>query len=268
MTLPTEKTLAEAGVHRFIRVSRHDRVGAIQFYRPEALNALNAAMVAEIAEALVEFEADPGIGCMLIRGLDHVFCAGADIKAARAARFPDTYLGDFLAEWDAVARVRKPMVAAVAGHVLGGGCEIAMMCDVILAAETARFALPEIRLGVMPGAGGTQRIALALGKAKAMDLCLTGRPMLAEEAERLGLVSRILPADGLDAEALSVAQTIAGASLPAAMAIKEATLAAFDGLAQGLRLERRLFQSLFATEDRAEGMAAFAEKRTAVFRHR
>ncbi|MGV6873995.1 enoyl-CoA hydratase-related protein [Pseudochelatococcus sp. B33] len=261
------QTMTET-LHEFIKSAVSGRVGTITLQRPRALNALNGRMVAELSEVLEALERNPDIGCILLKGQDAFFCAGADIKEATDASYPDTLIDDFLAGWDRIARVRKPLVAAVAGPAFGGGCEITMMCDVIVAAESARFSLPEIRLGTMPGAGGTQRLALALGKAKALDLCLTGRPMLAEEAERSGLVSRVVPDADLEAEAMAVATTIAAASLPAALSIKEAVLAAFDGLGQGLRLERRLFQALFATEDQREGMLAFTEKRAARFRHR
>ncbi len=252
-----------------IKTEVRGRVGVITLNRPEALNALNAAMVAEITRALEGFEADAGIGCIVLTGSERAFAAGADIKEAASQTYPDTLLEDFLGSWDAVARTRKPMVAAVAGYALGGGCEMAMMCDIIIAADTARFGLPEVTIGIMPGAGGTQRLARWVGKAKAMDLCLTGRQMDAVEAERIGLVSRIVPADALLAEAEAVASTIAEKSLPGTLTIKESVNRAYEtGLSEGLRFERRVFHALFATSDQKEGMAAFVEKRPAHFTHR
>lgn len=253
--------------YKFISVDRSDRVATITLQRTDALNAINARMAIELADAVRDIEQDDGIGCILLRGAGKAFCAGADIKEALNVDFPQTLTGNYLAELSTLAETRKPVVAAVSGLALGGGCEIVMMCDIILADETARLGLPEIRLGVMPGAGGTQRIALALGKAKAMELCLTGRPLTAQEAERLGLITRVVPQDQLVQEAMVLARTISETSLPAAMAIKEAIVAAFDGLGQGLRLERRLFHSLYATADRREGMLAFAEKRPPKFKH-
>lgn len=251
----------------FVRTGRSGRVGVLRLHRPQALNAINRAMASELARAIGMMEDDSSIGCVMLAGQDKVFCAGADIKEARGVAFPQTLTENYLVELDALARARKPLVAAVAGPALGGGCEIAMMCDLIIAADTARFALPEVKLGVMPGAGGTQRLTQALGKAKALDLCLTGRPLEAVEAERLGLVSRVVPEAELEREAMSAASSIADMSLPAVLAIKEAVIAAQDGLSQGLRLERRLFHSLYATQDRSEGMQAFAEKRAPAFRH-
>ena len=252
-----------------IKTEVRGRVGVITLNRPEALNALNAAMVAEITRALETFEGDAGIGCIVLTGSERAFAAGADIKEAAARTYPDTLLEDFLGSWDAVARTRKPTVAAVAGYALGGGCEMAMMCDIIIAADTARFGLPEVTIGIMPGAGGTQRLARWVGKAKAMDLCLTGRQMDAMEAERIGLVSRIVPAEALLAEAEAVAATIAEKSLPGTLTIKESVNRAYEtGLSEGLRFERRVFHALFATSDQKEGMAAFVEKRPARFTHR
>ncbi|WP_024280074.1 enoyl-CoA hydratase [Xanthobacter sp. 126] len=251
----------------FIQTRVAGRVGWITLDRPEALNALNAAMVGEIAQALARFGADPDIGCVVLTGSDRAFAAGADIKEAAGRSYPETFLEDFLASWDAIAHLRKPLVAAVAGYALGGGCEIMMMCDIVIAAETARFALPEVKIGVMPGAGGTQRLARAIGKAKTMDLCLTGRMMDAAEAERLGLVSRVVPASVLLAEAQAVAEGIATKSRISTMAIKEAVNRAFEtSLAEGLLFERRTFHALFATQDQKEGMAAFVEKRAPQFR--
>ncbi|WP_169123219.1 enoyl-CoA hydratase [Xanthobacter sp. SG618] len=251
----------------FIQTRVAGRVGWITLDRPEALNALNAAMVGEIVRALAGFGADPDIGCVVLTGSDRAFAAGADIKEAAGRSYPETFLEDFLASWDAIAHLRKPLVAAVAGYALGGGCEIMMMCDVIIAAETARFALPEVKIGVMPGAGGTQRLARAIGKAKTMDLCLTGRMMDAAEAERLGLVSRVVPASELLAETQAVAEGIATKSRISTMAIKEAVNRAFEiSLSEGLLFERRTFHALFATQDQKEGMAAFVEKRAPQFR--
>jgi enoyl-CoA hydratase len=256
-------------VYETIEIEKHDRAALIRFNRPKALNALNARMVGEIDTALAAFEADEGVGCIVLTGSAKAFAAGADIKEMREKTFADAFLGDFLARWDAVARARKPIIAAVGGFALGGGCELAMMCDFILAADTAQFGQPEIKLGVIPGAGGTQRLTRAIGKAKAMDMCLTGRMMGAEEAERAGLVSRIIPGDELVAEAIRSAQAIAAMSLPATLLAKEAVNHAFEmSLAEGVRVERRLFYSLFATLDQKEGMAAFVEKRKPVFLNR
>jgi enoyl-CoA hydratase len=252
-----------------ILVETRGRVGLVTLNRPAALNALNAALIGELGTALDGFEADAAIGAVVLTGSERAFAAGADIKEMAGLGFPDTYLADFLAPWDRVARMRKPIVAAVAGFALGGGCELAMACDTIYAAETAKFGQPEIRLGIMPGAGGTQRLTRAVGKAKAMDLILTGRTMDAAEAERSGLVARVLPTDGFVERVVAIAAEIAGLSLPATTMAKEAIGRAFETpLAEGLRFERRLFQAMFATEDQKEGMAAFVEKRPAVFRHR
>jgi len=251
-----------------IKPEIHDRVALIRLDRPEALNALNARLVSELDEALAGFDTDDNIGCIVITGSEKAFAAGADIKEMRDKTAVGAFLEDFLARWDAVARARKPIIAAVAGFALGGGCELAMMCDFIIAASTATFGQPEIKLGIIPGAGGTQRLARAIGKAKAMDLVLTGRLMGAEEAERAGLVARIVPPEDLVDEALKTARVIAGMSLPAAITAKEAVNQAFETtLAQGARYERRLFYSLFATDDQKEGMAAFVEKRRPAFRH-
>lgn len=266
MTKQKEEVQPAAG-GGFVRVRREGRVAVITLHRPEALNAINAAMAAELAQVVRAMDVDDGVGCLLVRGEGRAFCAGADIKEAVPVSFPRTLTGNYLADLGALAETRKPVVAAVSGAALGGGCELAMMCDVILADETARFGLPEIRLGTMPGAGGTQRLALALGKAKAMELVLTGRPLDAAEAEALGLITRVVSGGALHEEAMRVARAISEASLPAVMAIKEAVCVAFDGLTQGLRLERRLFHALYATADRREGMQAFAEKRVAEFRH-
>jgi enoyl-CoA hydratase len=252
-----------------IIVEANGKVVLIRLNRPQALNALNAALMAEVARAVAAFEADTDIGCLLVTGSEKAFAAGADIKEMSEKSYIDVYLGNFAADWDAVARARKPVIAAVAGFALGGGCELAMMCDIIIAADNARFGQPEIKLGVIPGIGGTQRLARAVGKAKAMDLCLTGRMMDAAEAERCGLVARVVPAAGLLEEAMKTAETIAAMSLPASIAAKESINAAFETtLAEGIRLERRAFHPLFATEDQKEGMAAFIEKRPPQFRNR
>jgi enoyl-CoA hydratase len=249
-----------------IIVETRGRVGLVTLNRPKALNALNASLMGELNEALAAFDADRAIGCMVITGSERAFAAGADIKEMQALTYPDTYLDDFITSWDQVAARRKPIIAAVAGFALGGGCELAMMCDFIIAADTAKFGQPEIKLGVIPGAGGTQRLTRAIGKAKAMELCLTGRMMDAEEAERSGLVARIVPAASLLEEALKAADTIAALSLPAVMITKESiNRAAETSLAEGLRFERRVFHSLFGTADQGEGMAAFVEKRQPTF---
>ena len=253
-----------------IVVETKGAVGVITLNRPDALNALNAALTAELAEALDAFEGDRKIGAIVLTGGDRAFAAGADIKEMQSKDYMDVYLEDFITvDWGRVAECRKPVIAAVAGYALGGGCEMAMMCDFIIAAEGAKFGQPEVRLGILPGSGGTQRLARAVGKAKAMEMCLTGRMMDAEEAERAGLVSRIVPADDLLDEALKVAGEIAELSLPAVMMVKECVNRAFEtSLAEGVRFERRLFHSAFATEDKAEGMAAFVEKRKPAFKNR
>jgi enoyl-CoA hydratase len=244
-----------------------DRVALITLNRPQALNALNAQLIRELNQALDQLEADRGIGCIVLTGSAKAFAAGADIKEMAQLTYPQIYLDDLFCDSDRVAARRKPMIAAVAGFALGGGCELALMCDFILAADTARFGQPEIKLGVLPGMGGTQRLTHALGKAKAMELCLTGRLMDAEEAERAGVVARIVPAAGLLEEALKVAADIAAKSLPVAMMVKESVNRAFEvSLAEGVRFERRVFHSLFASHDQKEGMAAFIEKREAVFK--
>jgi enoyl-CoA hydratase len=252
-----------------ILVETRDKVGIIRLNRPQALNALNAALMAEVTQAVAAFEADAGIACMIVSGSEKAFAAGADIKEMADKSYMDAFMGDFAAGWDALARARKPTVAAVAGFALGGGCELAMMCDVVIAADTAKFGQPEIKLGVIPGIGGTQRLTRAVGKAKAMDLCLTGRMMDAAEAERAGLVARVVPAASLMDEALKVAETIASMSLPVLMIAKESVNRAFETtLAEGMRFERRVFHSLFATADQKEGMAAFVAKRPAKFENR
>jgi enoyl-CoA hydratase len=250
-------------------VETHGSVGLIRLNRPHALNALSAALMADLDAALEAFEADPAIGAIVLTGSEKAFAAGADIKEMQDKTFAEAFLDDFIAKWERLTRVRKPVVAAVAGFALGGGCEIAMMCDFILAADTAKFGQPEIKLGVIPGAGGTQRLTRAVGKAKAMEMILTGRMMDAEEAERSGLVSRVLPAASLIEEAVKVAGSIAALSRPAVFAAKEAVNRAYETtLAEGVKFERRIFHSLFATEDQKEGMRAFAEKRAAAFKHR
>ncbi len=252
-----------------IEVEAHGRVALLRLNRPQALNALNALLISEIDCALAGFEKDDGVGCVVITGSEKAFAAGADIKEMADKNFADAFLSDFIGRWDTVARFRKPTIAAVAGFALGGGCELAMMCDFIIAADTAQFGQPEIKLGVIPGAGGTQRLTRAIGKAKAMDLVLTGRMMGAAEAECAGLVARVVPAANLLTEALEAGAAIAAMSLPAALMAKEAINAAFETtLTEGVRFERRLFYSLFATEDQKEGMGAFVEKRKAAFRHR
>jgi enoyl-CoA hydratase len=252
-----------------ILVETHDAVGLIRLNRPQALNALNAALIKELNQALSQFDQDEKIGAIVLTGSEKAFAAGADIKEMAGKTYMDAYLGDFLASWDRVAQQRKPVIAAVAGFALGGGCEIALMCDFIIAAETAKFGQPEIQLGVMPGAGGTQRLTRYIGKAKAMDMILTARMMDAAEAERSGLVSRVVPADKLIDEALAAAKKIASFSRPIAMMAKETVNRAFETtLAEGIRFERRLFHSMFATEDQKEGMAAFVEKRKPAFKNR
>ena len=252
-----------------ILVETHDAVGLIRFNRPQALNALNAKLIAELGEALTQFDLDSKIGAIVITGNEKAFAAGADIKEMASRTYMEAYLGDFLATWDRLALERKPVIAAVAGFALGGGCELALMCDFIIAAETAKFGQPEIQLGVMPGAGGTQRLARYIGKAKAMDMILTARMMDATEAERCGLVARVVPADKLVDEALAAAKKIASFSQPIVMMAKESVNRSFETtLAEGIRFERRLFHAMFATEDQKEGMAAFVEKRKAQFKNR
>ena len=248
-----------------IIVDTQDQVGIITLNRPQALNALCADLIRELTEALDAFEADAGVGCILVTGSDKAFAAGADIKEMQNFNYMDVYQRDFITDgWERLAQCRKPSIAAVSGFALGGGCEIAMMCDMIIAADTAKFGQPEIKLGTLPGAGGTQRLTRAIGKAKAMDLCLTGRMMGAEEAERAGLVSRIVEADKLMEEAMGAASAIAGMSRPAVLINKEAVNRSFETtLAEGIRFERRMFHSTFAMEDQKEGMAAFTEKRKA-----
>ena len=253
-----------------IKTETKGRVGIIRLDRPKALNALCAELVRELGQALDAFEADPGIGCMVLTGSDKAFAAGADIKEMKDQTYQDVFLKDFITVgWEKVSQVRKPIIAAVAGYALGGGCEMAMMCDFIIAADTAKFGQPEITLGTIPGAGGTQRLPRFVGKSKAMDLVLTGRMMDAAEAERCGLVSRVVPLADLMNDAIATAEKIAGMSLPATMVAKEAVNRAFETtLVEGVRFARRTFHATFAFDDRAEGMAAFADKRKAAWKHR
>lgn len=252
-----------------ILVETRDRVGLITLNRPKALNALNDATMREVVAAAGEFDHDPAIGAIVLTGTAKAFAAGADIKEMAEQSAVDMFVADWFAGWEALTRVRTPLVAAVSGYALGGGCELAMTCDMIIAADTAKFGQPEVNLGVIPGMGGSQRLTRAIGKAKAMDLILTGRMIDAEEAERCGLVSRVVPAGDLLDRTLEIAAQIASCSLVATMAAKEAVNAAFETtLEQGVRHERRLFHGLFAGEDQKEGMAAFVEKREPAFRHR
>ena len=252
-----------------ILVTTEDRVGIITLNRPKALNALNSQVMREVTGAAAEFDADAGIGAIVLTGSEKAFAAGADIKEMADFSFGDVFAADFFAKWGDFAATRTPTIAAVAGYALGGGCELAMMCDILIAADTAKFGQPEIKLGVLPGMGGSQRLTRAVGKAKAMDLILTGRTMGAEEAERAGLVARVVPADSLLDEAKATAATIAGMSLSASRMAKEAVNRAYEStLTEGLLYERRLFHSAFATDDQTEGMAAFVEKRPPNFSHR
>lgn len=252
-----------------IIVETKGKVGLVTLNRPQALNALNEALIAELNEALSGFEADPAIGCTVITGSEKAFAAGADVKEMAEKTYVESYLGKFLDGWTRISETRKPVVAAVSGFCLGGGLELAMMCDLIIASETAKFALPEITLGIMPGAGGTQRLPRFIGKAKAMDLILTGRMMDAAEAERSGLVARVVAPEKLLDDALTAAAKIASYSQPIVMMAKETVNRAQEvSLTEGARFERRLFLSMFATEDQKEGMKAFIEKRKPAFRNR
>ncbi|EKZ97924.1 enoyl-CoA hydratase [Cupriavidus sp. HMR-1] len=253
-----------------ILVETRGRVGLVTLNRPKALNALNDALMDELGAALTAFDQDEAIGCIVITGSERAFAAGADISMMAKYSYMDVYKGDYITRnWETIRRIRKPVIAAVAGYALGGGCELAMMCDIVIAADSAKFGQPEVKLGTMPGAGGTQRLPRAVSKAKAMDMCLTARMMDVTEAERAGLVSRIVPADKLVDEAVAAAETIAGYSLPVVMMIKESVNAAYETtLNEGVHFERRLFHSTFATEDQKEGMAAFVEKRTPNFQNR
>jgi enoyl-CoA hydratase len=256
--------------YEFITEEKKGRVGVITLNRPKQLNALSPQLMQELGAALQAFDADPGIGAILITGSEKAFAAGADIGAMKDFSYMDAYLQDYITrDWEHILRVRKPVVAAVAGYALGGGNEVALMCDIVIAADNAKFGQPEINLGVMPGAGGTQRLPRAVGKAKAMDMCLTARMMDAQEAERAGLVSRVVPLDKLMEEAFAAAEKIAGYSLPVAMMIKESINRAYEtSLAEGVRVERRVFHSQFALEDQKEGMAAFVEKRKPNFKNK
>ncbi|WP_135467135.1 enoyl-CoA hydratase [Crenalkalicoccus roseus] len=259
--------MAEYGM---IQTEVQGRVAVIRLNRPQALNALCDQLMEELGQALRGYDADPAIAAIVLTGSEKAFAAGADIKEMQSRSYPAVYLDDFIGKrWEVVTTVQKPVIAAVAGYALGGGCELAMMCDIIIAAENARFGQPEINLGVIPGAGGTQRLTRAVGKAKAMELVLTGRMMDAAEAERANLVARVVPTDQVVAEAVKIGERIAALSAPAVAIAKEAVNRAFETtLAEGVRFERRLFQSLFATEDQKEGMAAFVEKRKPAFRNR
>src|SRR5574338_1325456 len=255
---------------QFIKMEKRDRVGVITLDRPKQLNALNATLMQELGAALHAFDADAAVGAILMTGSEKAFAAGADIAVMKDYGYMDAFMADYITrDWEHIRRIRKPVIAAVAGYALGGGNELAMMCDIVIAAENARFGQPEINLGIMPGAGGTQRLPRAVGKAKAMDLCLTARMMDAQEAERAGLVSRVVPAERLLYEALKAAEKIAGYSAPVVMMLKESINRAYESaLAEGLLFERRQFHAAFALEDQKEGMAAFVEKRKAQFRNR
>ncbi len=253
-----------------VLIETRGRVGLLTLNRPKALNALNDALMDELGSALLAFDADPDIGVIVLTGSEKAFAAGADIAAMKDWTYQDVYISDYISRnWETIKQVRKPVIAAVAGYALGGGCELAMMCDFIIASDTAKFGQPEIKLGVIPGAGGTQRLPRAVGKSKAMDQVLTGRMMDAAEAERAGLVSRVVPADRLMEEAMDAATLIGSMSLPSVLAAKEAVNRAFESpLNEGLLFERRTFHALFATSDQKEGMNAFIEKRKPKFDHR
>jgi enoyl-CoA hydratase len=256
--------------YEFILSEKKGRVGLITLNRPKQMNALNAKVMQELAAALYAFDADEGVGCILITGNDKAFAAGADIAAMKDYSYMDAYKANYITrDWEHIRNIRKPVIAAVAGYALGGGCELTMMCDLAIAAENARFGQPEINLGIMPGSGGTQRLPRFTSKALAMDMCLTGRMLDAQEALRAGLISRVVPVDKLMEEAMAVAERIAGYSLPVVMMIKESINRAYETtLAEGVLFERRVFHSMFALEDQKEGMAAFVEKRKPTFRHR
>ncbi len=255
---------------RHVLVERRGRVGLVTLNRPQALNALCDELIVELNRVFDDLEYDDAIGAIVLTGGDKVFAAGADIKEMKDRDFVDVYRRDFITRgWERVAHCRKPVIAAVAGYALGGGCEIAMMCDIILAADTAKFGQPEITIGALPGAGGTQRLTRVVGKSKAMEMCLTGRMMDAVEAERAGLVARIVPAAELLGEAMKLADKIAGFSQPIVLMVKESVNRAYETtLSEGIRFERRLFHAAFATEDQKEGMAAFTEKRKPNFKNR
>ncbi len=256
--------------YELIRTEQKGRVGLIRLERPKQLNALNPQLMQELGAALQAYDADPGTGAIVIAGSDKAFAAGADIGVMKDYSHMDAFMADYITrDWEHIRRIRKPVIAAVAGYALGGGNELAMMCDIVIAADNAKFGQPEINLGIMPGAGGTQRLPRAVGKAKAMDLCLTARMMDAQEAERSGLVSRVVPLDRLMEETMAVAQKIAGYSLPVVMMLKESINRAYEStLAEGVLFERRLFHSQFGLADQREGMAAFLEKRKPSFKHR
>ncbi len=252
-----------------IIVETKGKVGIIRLNRPNALNALNAALKTELCEAIRKFDVDDGIHCMIITGSEKAFAAGADIKEMADKTYNEALMGNFAGDWDEAAKARKPVIAAVAGFALGGGCELAMMCDIIIAADNAKFGQPEIKLGVIAGIGGTQRLTRAVGKSKSMEMNLTGRMMDATEAERANLVSRVVPLASLMDEAMKLAETIASMSLPSVLLAKEAILRSFEvPLAEGIRFERRVFHSLFATQDQKEGMKAFIDKRKADFKNK
>ncbi len=255
--------------YQTIQVETKGKVGVIRLNRPQALNALNSELAGEVGEAIAAFEADAGIGCIVLTGSEKAFAAGADIKEMASKDYMDALFGNFAADWNAAARARKPVIAAVAGFALGGGCELAMQCDMIIAADNAKFGQPEIKLGIIPGIGGTQRLTRAVGKAKAMDMILTGRMMDAAEAERSGLVARVVPLADLMDETMKTANAIASMSLPSVMLAKEAVNRAFETtLAEGVLFESRVFHSLFSTLDQKEGMAAFVDKRPAKFENK
>jgi enoyl-CoA hydratase len=256
--------------YELILAEKKERVGVVTLNRPKQMNALNPLLMQELAKALYEFDADEGIGAIVITGSEKAFAAGADIGAMKDFSYMDAFKSNYITrDWEHIRSIRKPVIAAVAGYALGGGNELAMMCDIVIAADNAKFGQPEINLGVMPGAGGTQRLPRFTSKAKAMDLCLTARTMDAQEAERAGLVSRVVPLDKLMEEALAVAAKIAGYSLPVVMMIKESINRAYEStLSEGVLFERRLFHSQFALEDQKEGMAAFLEKRKPTFKHK
>jgi len=252
-----------------VLLERRGRVALVQLNRPKALNALNSQLMDEVTQLLAELDTDAGVGAIVLTGSERAFAAGADIKEMQSKSFAEVFTGDLFGPWDSLSRLRTPLIAAVAGYALGGGCELAMLCDVLLAADTAVFGQPEVKLGVIPGIGGSQRLTRAVGKAKAMEMCLTGRTMDAVEAERAGLVSRIVPADRLLDEAWSLAETIAGMSKPVTAMVKEVVTKAFETtLTEGVAFERRVFHSAFALEDQTEGMSAFIDKRAPDFHHR
>src|SRR5688500_8694595 len=256
--------------YKFITVEQKERVALLTLNRPKQLNALNPELMQELGQALQAADADAGVGAIVITGNEKAFAAGADISVMKDYGYMDAFMGDYITrDWEHMRRIRKPVIAAVAGYALGGGCEVAMMCDIVIAADNAKFGQPEINLGIMPGSGGTQRLPRAVGKAKAMDMCLTGRTLDAQEAERAGLVSRVVPLDKLMEETLKLAEKIAASSLPVVMMIKESVNRAFEtSLSEGVLFERRLFHSQFALEDQKEGMAAFLEKRKPGFKNK